>query len=352
MRYRIWQTAVMALLIGAQGGLWTAEAQASGLFDWLSRCGSSADPQVMYYPVTTAYQTSACDCGEPSVSCQSPDPMCCPPTAIYQPRPSFWPRLGACWASPATQPMVSMAPPQTYYRTSWKKIPVTSYRPVMSTDPVTGCPVTVMKPCATYTWQAGRERCGFFDRLFGRCDPPATQVQCCVPTTCSAPTEYAMGGESSGCCGATVSSTTPIMASPAPTPAPYYAPGPPSVLTVPPGSASPAPTLAPQGMPPATGGVPQGPQPPAAADRRPTLKPAEVAPESPSGGEPPQAGLPWNSAPANPAASDAPESATDAVVGAADRESRKHTAQPCPGPGCDTRYPGGGGQSTPIAQST
>ncbi len=184
MRYRIWQTAVMALLIGAQGGLWTAEAQASGLFDWLSRCGSSADPQVMYYPVTTAYQTSACDCGEPAVSCQSPDPMCCPPTAIYQPRPSFWPRWGACWASPATQPMMSMAPPQTYYRTSWKKIPVTSYRPVMSTDPVTGCPVTVMKPCTTYTWQAGRERCGFFDRLFGRCDPPATQVQCCVPTTC------------------------------------------------------------------------------------------------------------------------------------------------------------------------
>jgi hypothetical protein len=262
MRYRMWHTAVMALLIGAQGSLWTAEARASGLFDWLSRCGSNADPQVVYYPVTTVYQTSASDC-EPTVSCQSPDAL--------------------------------------VYRTSWKKIPVTSYRPVLSIDPVTGCPVTVMKPCETYTWQAERARCGFFDRLFGRCDPPATQVQRCVPTPCSMPTEYVMGGVTSGCCGPAMSSATPTLAAPTPMAAPYYAPGPPSVLTVPPGSTSPAPMLAPQGMPPATGGVPLGPQPPAAADTRPTLKPAEVTPESPAGREPPRAGLPWNSPPANPA---------------------------------------------------
>ena len=81
MRYRIWHTAVMALLIGTQGSLWTAEAQASGLFDWLSRCGSDPEPQIVCYPMTTVYPTSACDC-EPSPCCQSPDP-CCPPMAAY-----------------------------------------------------------------------------------------------------------------------------------------------------------------------------------------------------------------------------------------------------------------------------
>ena len=92
------------------------------------------------------------------------------------------------------------------------------------------------------------------------------------------------------------------MASPAPTPAPYYAPSPPSVLTVPQRGVTPAPTLAPQGTAPAAGGFPQGTQTPAPADIRPTLKPADVTPESPADSGSPQSGLPWNSAPASPAA--------------------------------------------------
>ncbi|MBX3416417.1 MAG: hypothetical protein KF851_02345 [Pirellulaceae bacterium] len=43
--------------------------------------------------------------------------------------------------------------PQTAYRTSWEKVPVTQYRPVTNTDPCTGCTVTCMKPCTSYTWQ-------------------------------------------------------------------------------------------------------------------------------------------------------------------------------------------------------
>ncbi len=43
--------------------------------------------------------------------------------------------------------------PQTAYRTSWEKTPVTTYRPVTSSDPCTGCTVTCMKPCTNYTWQ-------------------------------------------------------------------------------------------------------------------------------------------------------------------------------------------------------
>lgn len=46
--------------------------------------------------------------------------------------------------------------PYTAYRTDWKRVPVTQYRPETSTDPCTGCTVTCMKPCTTYNWQMQR----------------------------------------------------------------------------------------------------------------------------------------------------------------------------------------------------
>ena len=46
--------------------------------------------------------------------------------------------------------------PQTQYRTNWTQVPVTTYRPVTTSDPCTGCSVTCMKPCTSYRWQAQR----------------------------------------------------------------------------------------------------------------------------------------------------------------------------------------------------
>jgi hypothetical protein len=43
--------------------------------------------------------------------------------------------------------------PYTAYRTSWKRVPVTTYKPVTNSDPCTGCTVTCMRPCTTYTYQ-------------------------------------------------------------------------------------------------------------------------------------------------------------------------------------------------------
>ncbi len=43
--------------------------------------------------------------------------------------------------------------PYTAYRCSYEQVPVTQYKPVTSSDPCTGCSVTCMKPCTTYTWQ-------------------------------------------------------------------------------------------------------------------------------------------------------------------------------------------------------
>ena len=46
--------------------------------------------------------------------------------------------------------------PYTAFRTNWEQVPVTQYRQTCSTDPCTGCPVTCMKPCTSYTWQMKR----------------------------------------------------------------------------------------------------------------------------------------------------------------------------------------------------
>lgn len=46
--------------------------------------------------------------------------------------------------------------PYTAYRTDWKRVPVTQYRPVTNTDPCSGCTVTCMRPCTSYSWQLQR----------------------------------------------------------------------------------------------------------------------------------------------------------------------------------------------------
>ena len=43
--------------------------------------------------------------------------------------------------------------PYTAYRTAYKQVPVTTYKPQTTSDPCTGCTVTCMRPCTTYTYQ-------------------------------------------------------------------------------------------------------------------------------------------------------------------------------------------------------
>ena len=301
MRCRIWYAAVMSLVMGLAGAVWTADAQASGLFDWLSRCGSEPEPQVVCYPMTTVYQTSVSECCQPAVCC--PDP-CCPPAVVVQPQPSFWQRLGSCWSSPRVT-----APAPSYYQTNWKKVPVTSYRPVVSTDPVTGCPVTVMRPCTTYEWQPQRRTTGIFDWLCGRRDPPVVQVPYCAPTMCCGPPECVVSGIDCGCTGTTVPSGTPTPAAPTPAPAPYYAPPPPAGMVMPPSGPAPSPAAVPQGVPPT--------QPPAAADTRPTLKPADISPEFPAENQLSPTVSPWDTAPVEQAAPVEPAAPVESAVPAA-----------------------------------
>lgn len=47
--------------------------------------------------------------------------------------------------------------PQTVYTTSWVRVPVTTYRPISTTDPTTCCRVNYMQPSTSYVWQARRK---------------------------------------------------------------------------------------------------------------------------------------------------------------------------------------------------
>lgn len=291
--FRLGRNAILTLSVTAAGTLGVPQAH-GGLVDFMFN-GCAPQPTEVCYPTTPVYQAMESECCEPNVQFQSPDAMCCPPTMV-QPQASSGFRWPSCFSqgSSCSEPA---------YRTTWKTVPVTSYRPVTTIDHATGCPVTVMKPCTTYAWQADRRPCGFFERLFGMCDEP----QPCAPMCTGVPTDCLEGTVMSSGCGSTTVVGEPTPAAPTPAATPYYSPSPPSVLTTPtpagttpgfsaPPAASQPPTLTqppssafPGYAPPATAPAPTSAAPaapttpPAAPARvqRPTLQPSMPTPATP-----------------------------------------------------------------------
>ena len=97
--------------------------------------------------------------------------------------------------------------PQTAYRTSWEKTPVTTYRPVTNSDPCTGCTVTCMKPCTSYTWQMKQIPYTTYRPVYRQeaykvpvsyitqdCNTCNTCPTCEVPSTTVVPTSMAVPG--------------------------------------------------------------------------------------------------------------------------------------------------------------
>ncbi len=120
-----------ATLALASSGLFCAHAEA-GPFDWLF--GKKQPTTVNYAPYTTYYA----------------------PQAAYQvPHTTYYAPATTCSVSYKPVTTVQYAQ-QTGYRTNYARVPTTVYRPVASVDGTTGCAVTVMKPCTTWTWQARR----------------------------------------------------------------------------------------------------------------------------------------------------------------------------------------------------
>ncbi len=327
----------IALFVVAESLLLVSPAQGGPILNWLF--GESAptnDQVVAYYPPTAAYYpatsnvpsqayyggtpgaayASSCNqntvayrvatpsvCCEPTVVYQAPQNICNPiPVACEPQRTSCWDRITSCFGGGASRPAVPVYDPvpRASYRTAWKQIPVTRYRPITTTDPVTGYPVTVMKACTTYTWQPDRQRCGFFGRLFGQCDPAPVAVNPCCPDPCMT-TQCVVTSDS---CGWGIPSMVPT-----PAVAPYYAPG---AVTIP-GSGAPSgtfpqapsvpPTLSPNAVPAPGAGPPATSVPrsasPEPAETRPSLVPGYGDVNSGGGAPQPSPSATWNSGASN-----------------------------------------------------
>ena len=163
--------------------------------------------------------------------------------------------------------------PQTVYTTNWVRVPVTTYRPVATTDPTTCCRVNYMQPTTSYVWQARRQPHvvykPFMSRIANACN--SCQTGATLPIPGYAPAGSIGSGISApGSLGAIVTSPGPAP-SMAPGAAPYagspypaspYGNG--AILA--PGTVAPT-TVAPNGA---------GLQP---ADTRPSLDPGAIVPQ-------------------------------------------------------------------------
>lgn len=242
MTYGMLRTIVLWGAVAVGFSVLTPQCQAGPLLDWLFRIDRTAN----YAPATTAYYGDTAGC---STGCQTT----CAPQVCQQ--------------------VVVQYTPQTSYRTSWAQVPVTTYRPVTSTDPCTGCQVTCMKPCTSSSWQVRRVPYTTYRPVYSTVNVPVTPP---VPnygsgcSTCSSAAPAFGSGIStyssaapvvgSGCstCSSAPSYSMPTTLSPIPAAAgTTYAPGS-SIIT--PG---PVPTGA-------NGYTPQGLSP---ADQPPSLNP-------------------------------------------------------------------------------
>ena len=188
-----------------------APCQAGPLWDWLF-----GPRQVAYYPVTTV--ASPVTVAAPATGCNT------------------------C-ATPVQQTTVNYVP-QTAYRSSWARVPVTYYRPVATVNPTTGCPTNATQACTTYQWQVRRVPVTVMR--------PVYNATSCCPTTAAYQTTAVAAPQtiSPGCSSCSSG---------------YAATGSPQYLSTP--------VAAPAATPSATV-VPSMPQQP--ADLRPSLSPGSL----------------------------------------------------------------------------
>lgn len=89
---------------------------------------------------------------------------------------------------PACQPVcaqrVCSYQPQVSYRTVYRQVPVTVYRPVTSVDPCTGCPVTTMRACTSMTTRAQRVPVTTYRQVCSMVTQPTQVVSASPVTSC------------------------------------------------------------------------------------------------------------------------------------------------------------------------
>ena len=155
---------------------------------------------------------------------------CCPPSPCA---PQMVSSPNACGLQPGqcmrtcqqecSRTVVSYVP-YTAYRTDWKRVPVTQYKPVTNSDPCTGCTVTCMRPCTTYTYQMQRVPYTTYRPCY-RTEtykvPVTTITNDCCPTgncnTCNTSCNTCVSGmgmpSAAGCatCGPTAANQVPTL---------------------------------------------------------------------------------------------------------------------------------------------
>lgn len=162
----------MVMILGAMAvvALMSTASQAGlcdTLFGWCGLCSKSQQQQVAYMPPV------APACGP------------CAPNVTYV--------------------------PQTAYRTVYRRVPVTTYRPIAVTDACTGCATTALRPVVTYRRQPQlipyrSYRLVYSNPVRSACNPCAT-----CPSPCA-----------TGVCGSASSSGCTSCANGGPTPAQTY----------------------------------------------------------------------------------------------------------------------------------
>lgn len=174
----------------------------------------------------------------------------------YRPLFSGW----GCCAAPACNPCATQTcnyVPQTCYRSECVNVPVTTYRPVSSCDPCTGCPVTTLRPTTSFVRQVRyvpyttyRPTC-----TTGCAPAVATTVAAPVATTYYPTTIQANAAPAASCCTpAAPSIPTTSYAAPA------YAPPAVAPTTVVPSTVAPTTPVIPATPAPALNGAPGVPQ--------------------------------------------------------------------------------------------
>lgn len=229
-----WKSLVLGGVVLMQGLAPQAKCQAGPLTDWLFHRQDTQYAQPIYgQPVVAPPAVVA---PAPAVSPCSP---CQGATTYYAPAPT----MQAC--APCQRATTYYAP-DPYYRTTWTRMPVTNYRPVMAASPTAGYPVVTMQPCNTNIWQARRVPSYAFHPIYsGYAPAPAPGCSTCgaAPTAAPyySPATPTMVGPAVSSGVVTPGASTPGMTVPGPASSPAVVP------------ADVAPSLSPGGLPPASG---------------------------------------------------------------------------------------------------
>jgi hypothetical protein len=104
-----------------------------------------------------------------------PAPVAAPVTAA----PACQPVVVAGGYQPAAVPVRAGYAPTVPFRSTWMRVPVTTYRPVVTADPITAAPVTQLQPCNAYTWQRTRTPAHLWQRRPVVAVPQANAAPCC-----------------------------------------------------------------------------------------------------------------------------------------------------------------------------